>query len=402
MTEFIIAMHLLASSKSGALRSLPNALPAGLYEAAARRPPSRQTSGIPAGAPPAVPPIPRQFSGAAAGRTASPMNRPMHTGGGPMQPQQTGAGGWAISPADKVRFDAIYATLDKTNRGFITGDEAVPFFSNSKLPEEVLAQIWDLADINSQGQLTKDEFAVAMYLIRQQRGKQDGRGTLPSQLPADLVPPSMRNQIRPPQQPTAPDFDAVQQQPIAKSAADDLFGLDAMASPAPTAPVQQPLSTGGSGFGADAFTSNNKWPAAPGSPVRPTTQPQPLSAQGTGFKPFVPSSSFGQTLTSQATGTSTASGSRGPTRASPMDDLLGDNDETSKKLTNESAEIGNLQSQAGTLEKQVHGVQGQRANAQQSLNQVQSQKRELEERLAQLRTAYENEIGRASCRERVF
>lgn len=387
VTEFIIAMHLLASSKSGALRALPNALPAGLYEAAARRPPpSRQASGFPAGAPPAVPPIPRQFSGAAAGRNVSPLNRAMHTGG-PMQPQQTG-GAWAISPADKVRFDSIYATLDKTNRGFITGDEAVPFFSNSKLPEEVLAQIWDLADINSQGQLTKDEFAVAMYLIRQQRGKRDGRDTLPNQLPAELVPPSMRHQIRPPQHPTAPDFDAVQQQPIAKSAADDLFGLDAMASPAPSAPVQQPLSTGGSGFGADTFGSN-KWPATPNSPGRPTTQP--LTAQGTGFKPFIPSSSFGQTLTSQATGTSTASGSRGPTRASPMDDLLGDNDETSKKLTNDSAEIGNLQSQTGTLEKQVHGVQGQRANAQESLNQVQSQKRELEARLTQLRAAYENE-----------
>lgn len=386
-TEFIIAMHLLACSKSGTLRALPTNLPAGLYEAAARRPPSRQSSGIAHGAPPAVPPIPRQFSGAAAGRTASPLSRPGFSG--PVTSQQTGLGTWAISPQDKARFDQIYDTLDTSKRGFITGEEAVPFFSNSKLPEEVLAQIWDLADINSQGQLSRDEFAVAMYLIRQQRGMKDGRNNLPDKLPAELVPPIMRNQARAPQQPTAPDFDAVVSKPIAKSAADDLFGLDAMASPAVPAAVQQPLSTGGSGFGADPF-GNNKMPVASTSPVRGT--PAPLSAQGTGFKPFVPSSSFGQTLTSQATGTSQTSNARAPSRGSPMDDLLGDNDpETSKKLTDESGEIANLRSQTGILEKQVHGVQGQRANAQQSLTQAQNQKRELEGRLAQLKQTYENE-----------
>ncbi|KAJ4170646.1 hypothetical protein NW754_006782 [Fusarium falciforme] len=47
LTEFIIAMHLLTSMKTGALRSLPNILPAGLYEAASRRGPSRQSSSGP-------------------------------------------------------------------------------------------------------------------------------------------------------------------------------------------------------------------------------------------------------------------------------------------------------------------------------------------------------------------
>ena len=37
LTEFIIAMHLLASYKSGTMRALPQILPVGLYEAAARR-----------------------------------------------------------------------------------------------------------------------------------------------------------------------------------------------------------------------------------------------------------------------------------------------------------------------------------------------------------------------------
>lgn len=385
VTEFIVAMHLLTSMKSGALRALPNALPAGLYEAAARRPPSRQMSGIAPSGAPAVPPIPKQFSGAA-GRVATPVGRQNFQG--PIAPQVSGLGGWAISPADKARFDSVYVTLDTSNRGFITGEEAVPFFSNSKLSEEVLAQIWDLADINSQGQLTKDEFAVAMYLIRQQRGKKDGRDTLPNTLPPELIPPSMRNQIRPPQQPTAPAFETPAA-PIPKSAADDLFGLDAMASPPPPAPAQQPLSTGGS-FG-DPF-AGSKAAVTPSSPLRST--PAPLSAQTTGFKPFIPSSSFGQTLTQNATGgsSSSAPGRAAPQRASPMDDLLGDNDpEISNKLTNETAELANLSNQVNTLSKQMHGVQGQKANAQDDLTRAQAQKREYEGRLAQLRSAYEAE-----------
>lgn len=70
------------------------------------------------------------------------------------------------------------------------GEEAVPFFSNSKLSEEVLAQIWDLADISKSGQLNRDEFAIAMYLIVQQRSNPGI--PLPEVLPPNLVPPSMR------------------------------------------------------------------------------------------------------------------------------------------------------------------------------------------------------------------
>lgn len=39
-TEFAVAMHLLASYKSGAMRGVPQTLPPGLYEAAVRRTPS--------------------------------------------------------------------------------------------------------------------------------------------------------------------------------------------------------------------------------------------------------------------------------------------------------------------------------------------------------------------------
>lgn len=387
LTEFIIAMHLLASYKAGAMRALPNVLPAALYEAAARRPPPRQLS---SSSPSPIAAIPRQFSGQP-GRVSSPLARSSFAAP-PIVQQSTGqSGDWAITPADKQRFDQIYASLDKTNKGYITGEEAVPFFSNSKLPEEALAQIWDLADINSQGILSRDEFAVAMYLIRQQRSKEQGRGSLPATLPANLIPPSMRNQVRAPAQPTAPAFEQPAA-PMPKSAADDLFGLDALsASPTSAAQTQVPLSTGGSTSYNDPFSS--KSPAA----MTPTSPAQGSPQMPTQFKPFVPSSSFGRSLDYQPTGGSTAGAVPAARSIQPqttgMDDLLGDNDpEQSKKLTNESAELANLSNQVSSLSTQMQNVQGDRATVQEEFNQASAQKREFEVRLAQLRTLYEKEV----------
>ncbi|KAI9871597.1 MAG: hypothetical protein M1830_002706, partial [Pleopsidium flavum] len=380
-TGFIIAMHLLASYKSGSLRALPQILPPGLYEVASRRSaPQRQMTGASSRPTPGGPPVTgmqRQFSGQVPQRTSSPMARAPY-GTPPLSAQVTG-NDWAISPQDKVQFDNIYTSVDKANRGFITGDQAVTFFSNSRLPEDILAQIWDMADINSEGKLNRDEFAVAMYLIRQQRGKRDGRSVLPSTLPPNLIPPSMRRQpIRPPQ-PTAPVFDNASNITAPKSASADLFGLDAI-SP------QVPQSTGGSTNYATSSPQRSQ-----GSPQ--LTQPSSL------FKPFVPSSTFGQNMiSSQATGGST-SGAPSHTRGlaqqqSPdVDDLLGDNDpEISKNLTQETTELANLSNQVGTLSKQMQEVKSNRSSTEQELSQASSQKREFEPRLSQLRSLYEQEV----------
>ncbi|KAK0739376.1 hypothetical protein B0T21DRAFT_362516 [Apiosordaria backusii] len=74
-----------------------------------------------------------------------------------------------IDPEDKARFDEVFDRLDAGNKGLISGEEAIIFFNNSKLSPSVLGGIWELADINEDGYLTKDEFAVAMHLIKQQR-----------------------------------------------------------------------------------------------------------------------------------------------------------------------------------------------------------------------------------------
>ncbi|SLM35842.1 Ubiquitin-associated/translation elongation factor EF1B, N-terminal, eukaryote [Lasallia pustulata] len=388
LTEFIIAMHLLRSLKSGAMRALPQVLPPGLYEAAARRgaPPrqgsgSRQSSDLPSASA-----IPRQLTGAVALRTASPVTR-LPYGTPPLSAQPTGTD-WAIGPQDKTQFDNIFATVDKDNRGYITGEQAVSFFGNSRLPEDVLAQIWDLSDINSEGRLSRDEFAVAMFLIRQQRSKRDPHATLPQALPPNLVPPSMRRQPIAPQQPTAPAFDNAANINAPRPAAEDLFGLDAFSAPTPSPQVSQ--STGGS----TAFTPSS--PRAQGSP-------QQLQQQSSVFKPFIPSSSFGQSMiTPQATGYSSVPLQTGATRQQPRtssaDDLLGDNDpEISNRLTQETTELANLSNQVGNLTNQMQEVKSKRTSTERDVSQVSTQKKDFEARLSQLRSMYEQEVRDVSA-----
>lgn len=393
LTEFIVAMHLLASFKNGSMRALPQILPAGLYEAAARRGIPRQNTGSRPVPENMASSIPRQFSGSNFQRTSSPLAGPPQ--GPPPVPASPSGDGWAITPQDKAQFDQIYATVDTASRGYITGDQAVGFFSNARLPEEALAQIWDLADINSEGRLNRDEFAVAMYLIRQQRSKRDGRDVLPQKLPPNLVPPSMRRQIPAPSQPTAPAFDNASNATAPKKASDDLFGLDALSSPPVPSSVTTPAGD------SSAFTPIQS--RAQDAPPFSQAPQQPSSV----FKPFIPSSSFGQTIMQpQPTGSGRGSPvqNRGPPPpprlSSTMDDLLGDNDpEVSKKLTQETTELGNLSNQVSNLTGQMQGTQNKRISTEQDLSHAQAQKQDFQNRLAQLRIAYEREVREVKALE---
>lgn len=363
------------------MRALPPALPPGIYEAASRRGPLRQMTGSrPTSGVPLVNQVPRQFSGAGFPAAASPDIRPSYT-----QPQASTpplAGDWVVTPRDKDDFDRIFSRLDTLNRGFITGDQAFAFFSNSRLPEDLLAQIWDLADINCEGFLNKDEFAVAMFLTRQQRTNKDGRDPLPQTLPPNFVPPSMRRLQAAPAQPSFPDFESTNNVAASKLASEDLFGLDdAFTKP----PSQIAQSTG------DSALYGSSPPARKVSPqTTPLPQPQ---------KSFVPISSYGQTLmTPHSTGPSNSAGvfeNRKTSQKSPFGtaDLLGDNDPVvSKKLTQETMELANLSNQVSTLTSHMQEVKSKSASTEEGLSKAQAQKRDFEVRLSQLRSAYEQEV----------
>ena len=67
----------------------------------------------------------------------------------------------------------------------------------------VLHCVRDLSDMNNDGRLTRDGFAVAMHLIQ---GKMTGID-IPTTIPASLIPPSMRGTVTTtPPQPSVPEM----------------------------------------------------------------------------------------------------------------------------------------------------------------------------------------------------
>ncbi|XP_058408373.1 epidermal growth factor receptor substrate 15 isoform X6 [Diceros bicornis minor] len=94
---------------------------------------------------------------------------------------------WAVKSEDKVKYDAIFDSLSPVN-GFLSGDKVKPVLLNSKLPVDILGRVWELSDIDHDGMLDRDEFAVAMFLVYCALEKEP----VPMSLPPALVPPSKR------------------------------------------------------------------------------------------------------------------------------------------------------------------------------------------------------------------
>lgn len=61
---------------------------------------------------------------------------------------------------------------------------------DSKLPVEILGKIWDLADLDKDGSLSRHEFMIAMHLVYKALEKH----TIPNTLPPELMPPGKRKE----------------------------------------------------------------------------------------------------------------------------------------------------------------------------------------------------------------
>ncbi|XP_051524829.1 epidermal growth factor receptor substrate 15-like isoform X2 [Myxocyprinus asiaticus] len=107
---------------------------------------------------------------------------------------------WVVKPEEKLKFDTIFDSLSPVG-GMLTGDKVKPVLLNSKLPVDVLGRVWELSDIDRDGMLDKDEFAVAMYLVYRALESEP----VPMSLPAGLIPPSKRKKVSsPPLMPLLP------------------------------------------------------------------------------------------------------------------------------------------------------------------------------------------------------
>ncbi|KDQ60579.1 hypothetical protein JAAARDRAFT_67021 [Jaapia argillacea MUCL 33604] len=369
-TDFTIAMYLIQACMSGQLTLVPATLPPGLYEQAGGRAAERVTSHGTGSSGSFSPTLAGSFPGrqSAVQTHSTGQMRPQITGsqlkssttgpplpsrpspaligssafGTALQPQGTGQH-WDITATEKANADRFFDTLDPQMRGYIEGDVAVPFLLQSKLPEEALAQIWDLSDIHNDGRLTRDGFAIAMHLIQNKLAGKD----VPTALPSSLIPPHMRT--------TATSaFAAPRSPPPAEPLRDLLWDETpppSAASPHPPAPFQ-PQRTG-------------------------TLSPQHTATPAGGFAHQV-QDPFG-----------------GAFGSVPHRDLLGDDDDhpttASPPLEDKSAEIGNTQNQLNSTNRSLENARTERNTLERTLADQAAQLSALQTQLSSAKAAYETE-----------
>ncbi|KAF5324862.1 hypothetical protein D9611_004533 [Ephemerocybe angulata] len=254
-------------------------------------------------------------------------------------PAQPAGPAWDVTAADKANFDSWFDGLDTQKAGYIEGEVAVPFMLQSGLPGEILASVWDLADINNDGRLTRDGFAVAMYLIQKKLIGVE----IPTQLPPSLIPPSMRARVAqqsapPPQQ--------------------DLFSFDDSPPPSAIAPQQ----TGG--FGT--------------LQAQQTGSLSTLSAQQTGARP-PQHDPFRPTAQAHSPRSLLDDDEPAPAAASPP-------------LQDKSAEIGNAKNHLNSTTRSLDATKAERAALEENFANQAAQLQSLQMQLSSAKASYESEI----------
>ncbi|KAK9887107.1 hypothetical protein WA026_020555 [Henosepilachna vigintioctopunctata] len=99
---------------------------------------------------------------------------------------------WLIPHQTKLKYTQIFNTADRARTGFLSGPQARNVMIQSKLPQNILAQIWTLSDMDADGRLGCEEFVLAMHLCEQATTG----NPVPAKLPLELIPPSFRKTTR--------------------------------------------------------------------------------------------------------------------------------------------------------------------------------------------------------------
>uniref|UniRef100_A0AC34Q5W0 Uncharacterized protein n=1 Tax=Panagrolaimus sp. JU765 TaxID=591449 RepID=A0AC34Q5W0_9BILA len=90
---------------------------------------------------------------------------------------------WSLPLPSKNKYRQEFYTHDKSNHGLLNAVQARYILLQSGLPTPVLAEVWNLSDVNKDGALSPDEFCVAMHLIDMYKQGY----LLPRELPAELL-----------------------------------------------------------------------------------------------------------------------------------------------------------------------------------------------------------------------
>ncbi|KAI1714547.1 SH3 domain-containing protein [Ditylenchus destructor] len=201
--EFSIAMRLIRNCLSG--MSLPATLPDSMKQIAGAPPmpqpsammmnhttlpqiPNRPTSTY--GSLPATPTI-GMYNTLPAGYSST-MAPVVPTSSTPFMMGIKEISDWTIPQQMKLRFSQHFNQLDRNRVGVLTGVQARGVLGESGLPTNILAQIWNMSDVNKDGCLSIEKFCIAMYLIEMVKAGY----ALPSSLPPELNSFCNRNKRR--------------------------------------------------------------------------------------------------------------------------------------------------------------------------------------------------------------
>ncbi|CCJ28775.1 unnamed protein product [Pneumocystis jirovecii] len=329
IVEFTVAMHLIHSLISGSLKTLPSVLSPEVFKMASGKTHNRE-------------PSQRIVSS-----NLSPEN----------------------SPHEKSQYINLFKSINKANDDYVTGDEAVSFFLSSKLPEETLAHIWDLADINKSGKLNTEEFIIAMHLIRQKLAGTD----LPASLPQELILSLLQKDF--PQENTI-FFSSYNQDPSSSTISESLDLNNSFSSQAHATSPSIPSSVFSIKQSTDSYMETPKVISSPTHTFSMTSpHSHAPSIHSIHKTSFVPTSNFGQSIVSSVTPNPKILHHK----SSTMIDLLSDtNTEDSEKNEATTNESDNPSSKISSLNKQIKELKQTHTSIKVDLDAVNIQKRDIE------------------------
>ena len=89
---------------------------------------------------------------------------------------------FVITADQKAKYETKFIQICSSRSDFITGDQAKSIMLASGLPPPVLAHIWSLSDVDSDGKMDINEFSIALHLISLRLKGVDLPQTLPQSL----------------------------------------------------------------------------------------------------------------------------------------------------------------------------------------------------------------------------
>ncbi|KAG0214120.1 endocytosis defective- protein [Mortierella sp. GBA30] len=92
-----------------------------------------------------------------------------------------------MSPAERQKYAEIFTSLNPSG-GYITGIQARQIFMNSGLNVVKLGQIWDICDIDKDGNMDFDEFCLALRFVYASINGEIAE--IPASLPPHMIPAS--------------------------------------------------------------------------------------------------------------------------------------------------------------------------------------------------------------------